>query len=151
MSKEEHFGALCRALGREDLTSDPRFADFIARADNLATLAPLIQEPLLARTTAQWIETLEQHDVLCNRVYAISDWLSDAHVLATGAFKQTPIEGMGEVPIAVIPGADALLGSPSDAGSPGLGQHSRAVLRSFGWSDHEIERMAASGAAPLAD
>jgi crotonobetainyl-CoA:carnitine CoA-transferase CaiB-like acyl-CoA transferase len=151
MSKEEHFGALCRALGREELTADPRFANFVARADNLAALAPLIQEPLLTRTTAQWIETLERHDVLCNRVYAISDWLSDPHVLATGAFRKVQVEGMGEVPMAAIPGADALLGPPPDTGSPELGQHSRAVLRSFGLHDDEIERMAASGAARLAD
>ena len=151
MSKEEHFGALCRALARQELTTDPRFATFVARADNLAALAPLIQEPLLARTTAEWIDTLERHDVLCNRVYAISDWLSDPHVLATGAFRKTQVEGMGEVPIAAIPGDDALVESTADAGPPELGQHSRAVLRSFGLRDDEIERMAASGAAQLAD
>jgi crotonobetainyl-CoA:carnitine CoA-transferase CaiB-like acyl-CoA transferase len=150
LSKEEHFSALCRAIGRESLSGDPRFADFVARADNLAALAPLIQEPLLARTTAQWVEILERHDVLCNRVYAISDWLSDPHVRATQSYRQTAIEGMGEVPIATIPGADALLEAPPEARPPEIGEHSSAVLRGFGFEEHEIERLAATGAMPPA-
>jgi crotonobetainyl-CoA:carnitine CoA-transferase CaiB-like acyl-CoA transferase len=146
MSKEEHFTSLCRALGRESLTTDPRFADFVARADNLAALAPLIQEPLLARTTAEWVEILERHDVLCNRVYAISDWLADPHVLATQGYEHAHVEGMGEVPFAAIPGADGLLESRPELRWPGIGEDSEAVLRSFGFGQSEIEALASRGA-----
>jgi crotonobetainyl-CoA:carnitine CoA-transferase CaiB-like acyl-CoA transferase len=146
LSKEEHFVALCRAIGREALPSDARFGDFARRADHLAALIPLIQEPLLERTTDDWIETLTRHDVLCNRVYAISDWLADPHVRATHAYARVEIPGVGEVPVAAIPGDDALVGGSADSRWPGIGEHWQAVLEAFGFGGEEIERLCAQGA-----
>lgn len=148
MSKEEHFAALCRAIGREALLTDPRFADFTRRADNLAVLAPLVQEPLLERSTAEWIEVLERHDVLCNRVCSISDWLADAHVRACGSYETCGITGMGEVPIATIPGVRELSAAADDREWPEIGAHSRAVLTSFGFDEAQISALSESGALP---
>jgi crotonobetainyl-CoA:carnitine CoA-transferase CaiB-like acyl-CoA transferase len=150
LSKEEHFAALCRAIGRETLPVDPRFADFVRRADNLAELAPLIQAPLLEQSTDEWIETLGRHDVLCNRVYAMSDWLADPHVLAVNGYRKAEIEGMGAVPVAAIPASDALLRrAPPDAW-PEIGEHSEQVLARFGFAPDEIREMIELGAAQAA-
>ena len=150
LSKEEHFAALCRAIGRETLPVDPRFADFVQRADNLAELAPLIQAPLLEHSTEEWIETLGRHDVLCNRVYAMSDWLADPHVLAVNGYRKAEIEGMGAVPVAAIPASNALLGrAPPDAW-PEIGEHSEQVLARFGFAPDEIREMIELGAAQAA-
>lgn len=146
LSKEEHFVALCRAIGREQLPSDARFGDFARRADHLAALVPLIQEPLLERTTDEWIGALTQHDVLCNRVYAISDWLGDPHVRATHGYESAEIPDVGEVPIAAIPGDNALVGAPTASDWPGIGEHWQSVLETFGFTGDEIERLCADGA-----
>src|SRR3546814_1729185 len=45
--KEEHFRRICRALGREDIADDPRFADFPSRAENMVALRPLLEDLLL--------------------------------------------------------------------------------------------------------
>jgi crotonobetainyl-CoA:carnitine CoA-transferase CaiB-like acyl-CoA transferase len=148
LSKEEHFAALCAAIGREALAADARFADFERRADNLAELAPLIQEPLIARNTAEWIEILERHDVLCNRVYAMSDWLDDPHVRAVGGYRTAQIAGMGPAPIAAIPGSDALLQGAAPDTWPEIGEHSHLVLARFGFGAEEIAAMLESGAVP---
>jgi crotonobetainyl-CoA:carnitine CoA-transferase CaiB-like acyl-CoA transferase len=147
LSKEEHFAALCRAIGRESLASDPRFADFVRRADNLAQLAPLIQEPLLERSTDEWLEALARHDVLCNRVYAMSDWLADPHVLAVNGYRRAQVEGAGVVPIAAIPGSDALLGAAPTGTWPEVGEHTRQVLARYGFDAEQIGALVASGAA----
>ncbi len=148
MSKEEHFPALCRAIGRDALIAEPDFADFTRRADNLATLAPLIEQPLLTRTTDEWIEILQRHDVPCNRVYAMSDWLADAHVKTTGAYETATIPGMGGVPVAAIPGMRALVDDANPRGWPEIGEHSREVLERFGFSKDELDALTASGALP---
>ena len=136
LSKEEHFRSLCRALSREGLSDDVRFKTFEARADHSAKLVPLVQEALLAHGTGEWIARLEQHDVLCNRVYAISDWLADPHVQATQSYALAAVPGMGEVPIAAIPAAGAL-GSGGKSW-PETGEHSQEVLRDYGFSAAEI-------------
>jgi crotonobetainyl-CoA:carnitine CoA-transferase CaiB-like acyl-CoA transferase len=150
LSKEEHFASLCRAIGREALGADPRFADFVRRADNLAELAPLIQAPLLERTTDEWLTALGQHDVLCNRVYAMSDWLADPHVLAVNGYRNAVVEGMGQVPVASIPGSDALLQSAVPDAWPGIGEHSEQVLARYGFAADEIQEMIARGAVHTA-
>ena len=146
LSKEEHFASLCRAVGREALLADSRFSDFMQRADNLAVLAPLIQEALLVLTTDEWIEVLQRHDVLCSRVYAISDWLADPHVQATGGYVTAHISDMGEVPIAALPGAARVPPSLDSAAWPEVGEHSEAVLASFGFGDAEINGLIESEA-----
>ncbi len=148
LSKEEHFRALCRAIDREVLAAEERFSDFVRRADRAAELVALIQAPLLERTTAEWLERLERHDVLCNRVYGMSDWLADPHVTASGAYAAHEIPGMGEVPIPAIPGA-AAPPDAADARWPGIGEHGREVLDSFGFSPDEIERLASAGVLGL--
>ncbi len=144
LSKEAHFHALCRAMGCESLILDARFASFTARADHVSELAPKIQQALLVRNTQEWIDQLQQHDVLCNRVYAMSDWISDPHVLATQGYRFMEVPGMGEVPIAGLP-ADQFLGSGPDTW-PGVGEHSEAVLKDFGLTAEEIDEMKSKAA-----
>ena len=140
LSKESHFHALCRAIGREALLTEGRFASFVTRADHVADLVPLIQEPLLARTTAEWIAILQAHDVLCNRVHCIADWLEDPHVQATRGYRAMQVPGMGEVPVAGIPAS-----GEGAATWPELGQHSEEILREFGYGDIDIATMKKNG------
>lgn len=143
LSKEAHFHALCRAIGRPELTDDARFASFITRADHVTELAALIQAPLLARTTAQWMALLGEHDVLCSPVNTLTDWMADPHVGAVEAARGMQVPGMGEVPIAAIPGSpwrDGEDGSWADAG-----EHSAQVLRDFGWTPAQIDALMDGG------
>lgn len=141
LSKEAHFHALCRAIGRDELPRDARFASFVARADHLAELVPLIQAPLLARTTAEWIELLRREDVLCNPVNTLTDWLADPHVRAVEAARAMVVPGMGEVSIAAIPGGGWRLGA--EGGWAEVGEHSLQVLRDFGFAPEEIDALVA--------
>jgi crotonobetainyl-CoA:carnitine CoA-transferase CaiB-like acyl-CoA transferase len=136
LSKEEHFRSLCQALSREALLDDARFATFEARADHSTELVPLMQEALLGRSTQEWIARLEQHDVLCNRVYEIADWLADPHVQATQSYNLAAVPGMGEVPIAAIP-AGGVLGREAQSW-PRTGEHSEEILGDYGFSAAEI-------------
>lgn len=136
LSKEAHFEALCRAIGREDLPRDARFDNFVARADHISELAPLIQQALLTRDTAQWIDLLEQHDVLCNRVNGLTDWIADPHVQATKSYHLAQVPGVGEVPIANIPGVDGGVDGWAE-----IGEHSAEILREFGFTAGEVEAL----------
>src|SRR3546814_16630680 len=62
--KEEHFRRICRALGREDIADDPRFADFAGRAENMAALRPLLENLLLGRSPAEWVARFHAPDAL---------------------------------------------------------------------------------------
>lgn len=144
LSKEAHFQSLCRAIGCEALLAEPRFATFVARADHVAELVPLIQAPLLTRRTDEWVTILRREDVLCNRVNSLTDWLADPHVQAMEAARAMHVPGMGEVPIAAIPGSPWRMG---EAGQwPETGEHAVEVLREFGFGQAEIDALIAAKA-----
>jgi crotonobetainyl-CoA:carnitine CoA-transferase CaiB-like acyl-CoA transferase len=61
--EEDHWTALCGAVGMAELATDPRFATRAARAENRRQLETLL-EPRFARTTAiQWSRLLDMFGV----------------------------------------------------------------------------------------
>ena len=55
-NKETFWPALCERIGRPEWIADPRFATFKARLDNRGVLNARLDEALVARTTADWME-----------------------------------------------------------------------------------------------
>lgn len=55
-NKEKFWIALCEKIGRPDLISNPQFLDFKQRLENRDELSNILDEVLVTRTTAQWLE-----------------------------------------------------------------------------------------------
>ena len=56
LNQEKDWGRLCRALEREDLIDDPRFATPEARRENTSELVLLVDEAVKKKDMAQWHE-----------------------------------------------------------------------------------------------
>ena len=54
-----------KVLGQPDLARDPRYATNKARVANRAELIPQLRQVTVFKTTAQWVELLEQAGVPC--------------------------------------------------------------------------------------
>lgn len=57
-NKEKFWPVLARRLGREEWADDPRFSTFKARLENRALVTEMLDEALMQRTTAEWLEQL---------------------------------------------------------------------------------------------
>ena len=143
LSKEAHYDALCRALGRPDLREDPRYANFETRADHQAELMQAIAAELLRDDAASWIARIEQAGALASPVNTMRQWLADPHVQAVDAAVWTDLEGVGRIAVPRIPGVEPPAPSEPRAHFPGIGTDGSAVLREFGFEDTEIERLRA--------
>jgi CoA:oxalate CoA-transferase len=53
----------CRAIGREDLMEIPEFATNDKRTENYKKLKPIMDEIVQQKTTQEWLELLEKHNV----------------------------------------------------------------------------------------
>ncbi|MBL8381673.1 MAG: CoA transferase [Burkholderiales bacterium] len=149
LTKEAHFPALCRAIGRPELAADPRFADFALRSANLAALAPLLQETLATRTTAEWLAIFEEADVLASRIHDFSSWLDDPQVRAVGLVAEAAPPGLPPVPWVRVPGA--LHPPPGDArlAWPEVGEHSAQILaEQLGIDEATIAQLRRDGVLP---
>jgi len=136
---------VCNGLGIPDLSRDERFASVKAMIDNAAELRARLQEPLLRKTTAEWVDILEAADVLCAPLLTIDEAVRFPQILHNRMV----------VPPADSPDGFRYVGVPSRlgdtpgavrTGAPALGEHTVEVLSSLGYSPAEIDALIASGA-----
>jgi len=57
-NKEKFFPVLCKALGAEDLASDPRYANFESRLENRESLTDALTRIFKEKTSGHWLEKL---------------------------------------------------------------------------------------------
>jgi crotonobetainyl-CoA:carnitine CoA-transferase CaiB-like acyl-CoA transferase len=81
-AKQKFWDALCSVLNREDLSSDPRFADFAGRDHNRDELMPELYRAFALRTTSEWVSDLEAAGVPSGPVNDVEAALGDPQVLA---------------------------------------------------------------------
>jgi formyl-CoA transferase len=131
------------ALGLDDLSADPRFADLEASRRNRTALHEILCARVSGANTAHWIARLEERDLLCAPVRSLGEALADP---------QTAVNGMvvrrdGERPL-------ALVGSPVHLSNaefvlqhtpPGLGEDGEAILTEHGFSAAEITAFKSGG------
>ena len=79
--KEKFWVRVCDAIGRPELATDPRFADFGARDRNRDELAPLLDEAFRARTSAEWLEILRAAGVPCAPVHDVAAAVAEARLV----------------------------------------------------------------------
>jgi len=135
---EPQYKRLCAAIEREDLASDPRFADFARRADSADTLISQLREVFLTRPTDVWLSRLHAADIIAERILDPGEWLRNVHVEATNAAVCQDTPGVGAVYTPRTPGI-AGLSEDSLCAAPDIGQDSVAVLTEAGLDRDAID------------
>ena len=133
------------AIGRPELTDDPRFATDAARKQNARLLTTVLDEVFGTRDLAEWRTVLDGVGVTFGIVGTVDEALDDAQMQACGALVPFA-DGKGLTISAPfhIEGEEKI--PPRRA--PGLGQHNDAVMAEAGYSSDEIGRMGAQGILP---
>ena len=118
---------LCKALDREELTTDPRFDSFARRRENAEELASIIEETLLSKNAEEWLERLIKEGVPAGPINTIDKALADPQVLHQKMVVPVDYVLGGQLKLAGNPikmsGAEQVFKSP-----PTFGQHTEEVL-----------------------
>jgi crotonobetainyl-CoA:carnitine CoA-transferase CaiB-like acyl-CoA transferase len=137
---------LLEALEAPELGSDPRFAENAGRMSHLreltATLTPLLQ----SRSSAEWLDRLQEMGVPAGPVLDIRQMHADPQALARDMIVETTHPTAGKVKSIGLPIKFSETPGAVLRPAPRFGQHTREVLRDAGFTDVEIDRMAAAGA-----
>jgi crotonobetainyl-CoA:carnitine CoA-transferase CaiB-like acyl-CoA transferase len=142
---EPQYKRLCAVIEREELASDPRFADFAKRADFADTLITQMREIFLTQPTEAWLSRLHAADIIAERILNPGEWLRNVHVEATKAAVCQDTPGVGLVYTPRTPG----IASPSEdklCPAPDVGQDSYAVLLEAGFDRSAIDDLVETGA-----
>ena len=123
---------LCRAVGRPDLLTDPRFAERRDRQRNYEVLRAELGPAFAARARDEWLEVLQAGQVPCAPVNTVGEALEDEQLRHLGLFDVLEDPDAGLMPRIRPP--VHWDGAPlrAVARAPQLGEHTEEVLDELG-------------------
>lgn len=134
MSNKEWVG-LTKALERPEWLADERFATPSARDMHVNERLMLTQDVLKTRTTAEWMQRLEAHDVPCAPALTRNEVLTHPQVVAAGSIIETEHHAAGRLRQARPPARFEGTPCAIRRGAPLLGEHNDEVLAELGYSE----------------
>jgi crotonobetainyl-CoA:carnitine CoA-transferase CaiB-like acyl-CoA transferase len=142
---------LLEALEAPDLGDDSRFANNAERMRNLPALQAKLTPLFKRRSSAEWLRRLEEAGVPAGPVLDVNQMHADPQALARKMIVETTHPTAGQVRAIGL----AIKFSETPGGvrraAPVFGEHTREVLRDHGYSDAEVDQMAAVGAVQTPD
>src|SRR5712671_1451743 len=128
----------CHALDAPELITRPEYANGAGRLKNRDALNAEINQLTAKRPSADWVERFNKAGVPCGPIYSIDQMFADAQVKHVGMAQ--PVKTKDRQALTLVGQPVSLSRTPSKlvARPPGLGQHTEAVLKEFGFSTKEI-------------
>jgi crotonobetainyl-CoA:carnitine CoA-transferase CaiB-like acyl-CoA transferase len=142
---------LLEALEAPELGYDSRFANNTERMRNLPALNAALTPLFKHRSSAEWLRRLEEAGVPAGPVLDVNQMHADPQTLAREMIVETTHPKAGQVRAIGLPIKFSDTPGGLRRAAPVLGQHTREVLRDHGFSDTQIDQMAALGAIQMPD
>jgi crotonobetainyl-CoA:carnitine CoA-transferase CaiB-like acyl-CoA transferase len=140
------FPRLCRAMGREDLAREPRFATMARRAEHGDEINGIVAAWVAERTSAEIQAILERHEVPFGVAYSVADIFADPHVQSRGVIETVDDPTIGPVRMQGVYPRFSRTPGRIPAGAPVLGADNAAVYGELlGIGRDELARLAAEG------
>src|SRR5699024_11008132 len=133
---------LCREIGREDLITNPLFADQKGRSKNRDSLNTELEHALQKQTTKYWIERLNNAGVACGPVYNVAETFADEQVQHLDLVRTVKHQKLGSQQVLSQPIRLQDLEAKDSHPAPERGEHNQSVLsRVLGFSEAEIQQL----------
>jgi formyl-CoA transferase/CoA:oxalate CoA-transferase len=146
VGSEKLWKVFCPAIGRPELTDDPRYRTNKDRARHRDSLIPTLQETFLTRTYEEWEPRLLAHGIPVGAINTIAQVVEHPQVLARRALVEVTHPRAGKVRMVGAP--VRLSETPGSVRTPApmLGEHTQTVLRELlGLDATEIAALRAGG------
>jgi crotonobetainyl-CoA:carnitine CoA-transferase CaiB-like acyl-CoA transferase len=141
---EEHWRAICNALGHPEWIDDPRSADNAARLANRQLVHGWMREVIATGPSDRWVEAITEAGAICVKVRNVDEAWSDPRLVQRGLLGKLAGDGLDSFAVPVMSlarSADSAALSPG----PRLGEHSAQILQELGIEDDDVAALIADG------
>ena len=145
VGNDKQWRTFCDLLGILPAVEDPRFLNGARRSANRDQLTELIESALSSKSAAEWIPIIRRSAIPCGPIYDYPQAFASEQVAALGLVQHTRRRDGSALPL--VRGPLSMDGEASEIASPPplLGEHTAEVLREFGYSDDDVQRLEADG------
>lgn len=142
---QEHWQRFCRAMGRDDLAGDPRFATNTSRVTHRAELRAVLQECLSGYSSEECVALLGRNQIVAGAVRRYRDVLASADLQASGMLVEAVAAQGGHYRALGLPYRLGDAPQPAPPAAPGCGADGAALLVEAGYSEQEIAALRRGG------
>ena len=134
--KENPLRDICHALGIDDLSTDPRYANLEQQTLHRAELQAIFRDGFAGDTTAHWLARLDEVDILCAPVVTLEDALDDPQTACNRMIVELEPTAGGPVRLVASPIDMSAAPFTVRRAPPTLGEHNDEVLAPARASEH---------------
>ena len=138
---DKEWKGICEALKREELITDERFINSLARRRNAEERREVIGEEVSKHSSAKLLQLLDENDVPCAPLLDRMELLDHPQIVESETVLRESFDGFGEVRQARPAARFQLTESSVRLPAPKLGQHSREIMDALGYDDAKCEAL----------
>ena len=138
---------LTKAIGREDMASDPKFAkNDMVRFDNADLIDGVLKEWMAQRTVDEVINILQEARVPCARVNTVDKLLQDKQVEARQMIENLHYDELGNLLVPGMPIKLSLTPGSICSPAPKIGEHNEEIYGGLlGFSSEKLYKLKQEG------
>ena len=138
--KNHEFIKFCNAVGWKKFINDKRFVSNAERRKHEAILSREVQKLFIKEKTEYWKNLLNDYEVQNEKVQNYKEFIESEQTKALDLISWLKQPTTGVLwPVPNIPGMPRLEDSDQLSKAPSLGQHTKEILKSLGYTDSQIE------------
>ncbi len=143
LQPDRYWVKLCRAISRDDLADDPRYASTEGRAEHCVALRQTISESFLTKTLDEWTPLLE--GIPYAPTQTVKDAINDPQARASGCFVAYDHPTYGRIEAVANPVMLSKNPATVRMPAPEFGQHTEEVLLEYGYTWEDIAQLKEQG------
>ena len=140
-NQQQQWEDLVDTLGLPELKSDPHFQERDTRKANRKLLTPLLEAKLIEKTTAYWVDVLNEKGIPSGDILSLGAALSSEQVEHRRVIEEVNEPEIGDIKLFNLTAKFSRTPGKIDSPPPRLSAHSAKILSGLGYSGEDIKRL----------